>query len=219
MTAPLDVLRCGVDPAVARALCVLVHGRGQSPEEMQSHMLARLDAPGVAFLLPRAPGASWYTARAVDPLTPDTRAALADGLAGLRALIRDARAAAPGLPLLLAGFSQGACLSLEYAFAGQDAPDALAALTGCRVGGGGDARPERLAPGLPVYLTGSDADPWIPVEAFAEAALALGRSRAALRSDLFPGRAHEVSGAEIAILATMLGDMAAGHAPRMAAAR
>ncbi|WP_423209004.1 phospholipase [Paracoccus yeei] len=219
MTAPLDVLRCRVDPAVARALCVLVHGRGQSPEEMQSHMLARLDAPGVAFLLPRAPGASWYTARAVDPLTPDTRAALADGLAGLRALIRDARAAAPGLPLLLAGFSQGACLSLEYAFAGQDAPDALAALTGCRVGGGGDARPERLAPGLPVYLTGSDADPWIPVEAFAEAALALGRSRAALRSDLFPGRAHEVSGAEIAMLATMLGDMAAGHAPRMAAAR
>ncbi|VDS07501.1 Phospholipase/Carboxylesterase [Paracoccus haematequi] len=219
MTAVLDLLRCGADLSAARALCVLVHGRGQSPEEMQSHVLARLDAPGTAFLLPRAPGASWYAARAVDPLTAQTRAALADGLAGLRALIRDARAAAPGLPLVLAGFSQGACLSLEYAFAGQDAPDALAALTGCRVGVAGDARADNLPPGLPVYLTGSDADPWIPVEAFAEAAVALGRSGAALRADLFPGRAHEVSGAEIAMLAAMLGDMAAGHAPRMAAAR
>lgn len=219
MTAVLDVLRCGADLSVARALCVFVHGRGQSPEDMQSHVLARLDAPGVAFLLPRAPGASWYAARAVDPLTPDTRAALAEGLAGLRRLIGDARAAAPGLPLLLAGFSQGACLSLEYALAGQAAPDALAALTGCRVGVVGDARAENLAAGLPVYLTGSDADPWIPVEAFADAALVLGRSRAALRADLFPGRAHEVSGAEIAMLVAILGDMAAGRAPRMASAR
>ncbi|MTE01967.1 phospholipase [Paracoccus sp. YIM 132242] len=219
MTAVLDVLRCGADLPVARALCVLVHGRGQSPEEMQSHVLARLEAPGVAFLLPRAPGASWYAARAVDPLTPDTRAALADGLAGLHRLIGDARAAAPGLPLLLAGFSQGACLSLEYALAGRAAPDALAALTGCRVGVAGDARPENLGAGLPVYLTGSDADPWIPVEAFAEAALVLGRSRAALRTDLFPARAHEVSDAEIAMLAAMLDDMAAGRPPRMAAAR
>ncbi|WP_207101742.1 alpha/beta hydrolase [Paracoccus shandongensis] len=219
MTAALEVLRCGADLSAARALCVLVHGRGQSPEEMQSHVLARLDAPGTAFLLPRAPGASWYGARAVDPLTSDTRAALAEGLAGLHRLIGDARAAAPGLPLLLAGFSQGACLSLEYALAGRDAPDALAALTGCRVGVAGDARPENLRAGLPVYLTGSDADPWIPVEAFAEAALVLGRSRAALRTDLFPGRAHEVSDAEIAMLAAMLGDMAAGHSPRMASAR
>lgn len=219
MTAVLDVLRCGADLPVARALCVLVHGRGQSPEEMQSHVLARLEAPGIAFLLPRAPGASWYAAKAVDPLTPDTRAALADGLAGLRRLIEDTRVAAPGLPLLLAGFSQGACLSLEYALAGRNAPDALVALTGCRVGVAGDARPENLPAGLPVYLTGSDADPWIPVEAFAEAALVLGRSQAALRTDLFPGRAHEVSDAEVSMLSSMLGDLAAGHRPQMASAR
>ena len=219
MTVVLDALRCGADLSVARALCVLVHGRGQSPEEMQSHVLARLEAPGVAFLLPRAPGASWYAAKAVDPLTPDTRSALEEGLAGLQRLIEDARAAAPGLPLLLAGFSQGACLSLEYALAGRNAPDALAALTGCRVGAAGDARPENLPVGLPVYLTGSDADPWIPVEAFAEAVLVLGRSRAALRTDLFPGRAHEVSDAEISMLASMLGDMAVDHIPQMSAAR
>ena len=60
----------------ARAICVFVHGRGQSPEEMQSHVLARLDAPDVAFVLPRAESGSWYDARAIDPLTAGTRTAL-----------------------------------------------------------------------------------------------------------------------------------------------
>lgn len=219
MTAVLDSLRCGAELSVAKALCVFVHGRGQSPEEMQARVLARLNTAGVAFVLPRAPGSSWYAAKAVDPLTPETRAALADGLAHLRMLIEDARAACPGRPLLLAGFSQGACLALEYAFSGLPAPDALVALTGCRVGVSGDTRPQALRPGLPVYLTGADADPWIPVDAFAGAALALGRGRAALRADLFPGREHEVSDPEVAMLSSILADLVAGRATAMEAAR
>lgn len=203
----------------ARAVCVLVHGRGQSPEEMQAHILSRLDAPDVAFVLPRAPEGSWYAAKAVDPLTDQTRAALDAALDHLARDVAAARAAHPGLPLVLAGFSQGACLSLEHCFAGGDAPDALVALTGCRVGVPDDDRPARLPEGLAVYLTGSDADPWIPVHAFAQAAEALGRGRARLRADLFPGRGHEAADAEIAMLAAILRDLAQGRDAEMAAAR
>ena len=198
---------------------VLVHGRGQSPEEMQSHVLARLDLSGVAVVLPRAPGGVWYAARAVDPLTPATVAALGAARAQLAYDIAGARAAHPGLPLVLAGFSQGACLSLEHAFAGGDAGVALVAFTGCRVGTPTDDRPRKLPPGLPVYLTGSEADPWIPVEAFADAAWDLGRSGARLRADLFPGRAHEVSDPEIALLQSVLTDAGQGHSIGMAAPR
>lgn len=210
--------------AEARAVCVLVHGRGQSPEEMQAHVLARLEARGVAFVLPRAPiqasgGGSWYAAKAVDPLTAETRAALSASLSHLASDVAAARAAHPGLPLLLAGFSQGACLALEYAFAGLPAPEALVAFTGCRVGAAGDDRPRSLPPGLPVYLTGSDADPWIPVAALAEAVAELGRGRARLRADLFPGRGHEVTDAEIAMLGAMLADLAEAKHPGMAAPR
>ena len=215
MTGPLHI---GAG-AEARAVCVLVHGRGQSPEEMQAHVLARLDAPGMAFVLPRAPASSWYAAKAVDPLTAETRGALAAALDVIAADIAAARLAHPSRPLLLAGFSQGACLSLEYAFSGRPAPDALVALTGCRVGARDDDRARDLPPDLPVYLTGSDADPWIPVTAFAEAATELGLGKARLRADLFPGRPHEVADAEVAMLQAMLDDMAAGHAPRMAAPR
>ena len=112
---------------------------------------------------------------------------------------RELRAQAPGVPLVLAGFSQGACLSLEAACAGL-APDAVVAFTGCRVGVPGDDRPRRLATGLSVYLSAGDADPWIPVSAFAEAVGELGSGGARLTAQVFPGRAHEVSAQEIAML-------------------
>lgn len=212
-------LRLGAEGAGARALCVLVHGRGQSPEEMRAHVLARLEAPGVAFQLPRAPRGAWYDARAVDPITPQTRGQLDAALAQLEAEIAALRADYPGLPLLLAGFSQGACLAIEYTCRGAHPPAALAALTGCRVGTPACVRPQAAPPGLPVYLTGGDRDPWIPVEAFAEAALNLGRQGAALRADLFPERGHEVSEPEIAMLRAILADLAQGRAPALGAGR
>ncbi|HWY81944.1 MAG TPA: hypothetical protein VNY10_08435 [Roseiarcus sp.] len=123
-------LRLGPSGSEAKAICVFVHGRGQSPGEMQSRVVARLSAPSVTFVLPRAPRGAWWDARAVDPLTPVARAQLSDALDHLAAVVAAARAAAPRQPMLLAGFSQGACLAIEYLCAGLPPPDAVAALTG-----------------------------------------------------------------------------------------
>lgn len=209
MTEGVPVLS-GVSVEKAQVICVFVHGRGQSPEAMQDDVIRHLTAPGVAYVLPRAAGGSWYAARAVDPLTDETRADLAHAIAALTQDIAVARAQAPGAPLLLAGFSQGACLSLEFAFANGAWHGALAAFTGCRVGQAEDVRPAVDLSGLPVYLSAGDADPWIPVSAFAEAVSALGTRRARLRADVFPGRGHEVSVAEIQVLDAMLSNLAAG---------
>ncbi len=213
MPGVVDILRRGAAPAGARALCVFVHGRGQSPEEMDAEVIRHLAQPDVAYALPRAGAATWYAARATAPLTAVTRADLSASLSGLAALIGALRSEAPGRPLVLAGFSQGACLALEHAFTGTEAPDAVAALTGCRVGVTGDARPAALPSRLPVYLSGGSDDPWIPVSAMAEAASELGRAGAELRTDLFPDRPHAVSSAEVAMLGSMLADLAAGRAP------
>jgi len=219
MTSEPGPLRLGPPGPAAKALCVFVHGRGQTPEDMEAHVVARLGVDDIAFVLPRAPQGAWYQARAVDPLTPVARAELATALDHLAAAVAAARVAYPGLPLLLAGFSQGACLAIEYVCAGLPAPDALAALTGCRVGVAADGRPKSAPRGLPVYLSGADADPWIPAAAAGDAIGSLGGQGAVLRADLFPGRPHEVSDAEIAMLRGMLGDLAAGRSPRMEAPR
>ncbi|MCX5478697.1 phospholipase [Kaistia geumhonensis] len=219
MTSEPGPLRIGPTGPSAKALCVFVHGRGQTPEDMEAHVLARLGADDIAFVLPRAPKGAWYQARAVDPLTPVARAELATALDHLAAAVAAARSAYPGLPLLLAGFSQGACLAIEYVCAGLPAPEALAALTGCRVGVPADGRARGAPRGLPVYLSGADADPWIPAEAAADAIGSLAGQGAVLRADLFPGRPHEVSDTEIAMLRGMLDDVAAGRTPRMEAPR
>ena len=219
MPGVADIVFLGVAPAKAKVLCIFVHGRSQSPEEMEAAVIRRLSAPDVAFALPRAKDKSWYTARAIDPLTDATRTELSASLQGLAQAITDLRAKAPGLPLVLAGFSQGACLSLEHAFTGQFTPDAVAAFTGCRVGLPDDDRPANLPSGLPVYLSAGSADTWIPIQAFAETVAALGQAEANLRCDVFPGRPHEVSVPEIALLDSLLNDLAAGRTPRMEAPR
>ncbi len=70
-----------------------------------------------------------------------------------------------------------------------------------------------------MYLSAGDADPWIPVTAFAETAADLAAQGVALRADVFPGRAHEVCPAERAMLSAILADLSQGQPPRMDAAR
>lgn len=212
-----EIVCLGVPPDRAKVRCIFVHGRGQSPEEMEAAVIRRLSARDVAYVLPRAGDAVWYRARAVDPLTVETREDLGQSARDLAALV--AQVGMGGQPVVLAGFSQGACLSLETVFTGEVVPGAVVAFTGCRVGTVGCARPARLAAGLPVYLSGGDADPWIPVSAFAEAVGELGAAGAALRADVFPGRGHEVSGAEVAVLDAVLADVAEGRAVAMGAGR
>lgn len=212
-------MRLGATGSGVRALCVMVHGRGQTPQDMESQILRRLPPLDVAFWLPRAPRGAWYDARAIDPLTDATRSQLAEALDQLGQEIASLCADFPGLPLLLAGFSQGACLSIEYVCRGDHPPQALVALTGCRVGPPESRRPDAAAEALPVYLSGSDTDPWIPLAAMMEAAESLGRQRVRLRADVFPGRAHEALDVEVAMLGAMLGDLCAGRDPAMGGAR
>ncbi len=198
-------LQLGAKFEDANALCIFLHGRGQSPEAMQDHVINRLSTPGVAYLLPRAITTAWYTAPGIAPLNDQTRQELAAAFQ----LIDELRHTLPNnLPLLLAGFSQGACLLIEYALQRGRWHGALACLTGCRVGVASDDRPLIDLSGLPVYLTGANADPWIPVANFSQATGYFSKARARLRVDSFPGRPHEVNDTEIAMLDHMLASLA-----------
>ena len=182
----------------ADVTCIVVHGRGQTSADMVRMIVTHLDAPGVRFVLPQAQGAGWYTARAVDPLTAATRAELAASLGVLAGLVAQAAG-----PVVLAGFSQGACLSAEYLFAHGPVAGACL-LTGCRVGTAADDLPRAALQGMPVYASGGDADPWIPAGAFHGLLGELTRAGARVRGDLFPGRPHAVTRTELDALRAML---------------
>lgn len=198
MTTHHAPLLLGATPEEADVHCIFIHGRTQSPEDMREQLIDRLSVTGVAFALPRAAGNSWYSARATEPLTPATRDELEVSLTYIRGLADDLSRRGNATPLVLGGFSQGACLAIEYAMKYGSWHGAMVNLTGCRVGAPECDRPFADLDRMPVYLTGSDKDPWIPVDAFAKAAESLARSRARLRCDILPDRAHEISSCEIA---------------------
>jgi phospholipase/carboxylesterase len=197
----------GAEPGEALVHCIFIHGRTQSPEDMQEHVISRLKTEGVAFILPRAEANSWYSARATEPLTAETRRQVDQSVLYVRGLVQDLENHR-GVPLLIGGFSQGACLALEYAMRFGSWDGALASLTGCRVGTASCDLPFADLDCMPTYLTGSDKDPWIPVDAFANTAAVLARARSQLRCDVIPDRAHEVSGQEIAMLDEILAGLA-----------
>jgi phospholipase/carboxylesterase len=88
-------------------------------------VVARLSAPSVPLVPPRAAARRVVDARAVDPLTPVARPQLSGCARPSRSRLAAARLQAPGQPMLLAGFSQGPALAIEYLCAGLPPPDAV----------------------------------------------------------------------------------------------
>ena len=199
----------GAEAGQAAVICLVIHGRGQQPEDMVGMVTRHIDVPGVRYVIPRAPGASWYDARAIDPLNERTRAQMGAGLEMVHAMATEALSVAPAARNVLAGFSQGACMSADYLMRHGPLDGGACLFTGCRVGSRADAPPVRSLAGMAVYTSCGDNDPWIPAPAWHDLIADLTRAGARLRADLFPGRPHMVTGTEIAALTDMLAEAAA----------
>ncbi len=117
---------------------------------------------------------------------------------------------APRDRIVIGGFSQGACMTLELAMASGRWPGAAFCLTGFRVGCIGDERPAADLTGMPVYLSNGARDPFITLPEFSETLRELGVAGARVRSDLFPREAHVMSPPEIATVDAMLRAVADG---------
>lgn len=207
----VDPIYLGAKSDDAEVLCIVVHGRGQTQQDMQASIVDRLDVKGVRFALPKSANVGWYAARAIDPLTDATLIDLHNGVREIAGLIADEKDRAPRRPVLLCGFSQGACMAMELLMCQPTLVDAACLLTACRVGSEQDTLPLSQLAGLAVYATCGDDDPWIPQNAHYRMLGDLTRAGARIRTDMFPGRPHQVSDTEIAVIAGMLRDLAAGR--------
>lgn len=190
-------LRSGPPWADAAALAVLVHGRGRSAEEMRA-LAGLFDAPEIAFLFPEAAQRSWYPERFMAPLG-DNQPALSQSLAVYAEAVDTAlKAGFDPRDIILGGFSQGACLTAEFVVRNPRPYGAVLIFTGGLIGPPGTRWPEASAlRGVPVYLTGSTTDEWVPVERVKETARAFERSGARVNLRIFEGREHTVCDEEI----------------------
>jgi len=204
------VLFAGEPLQTARAAMLLLHGRGAGAEDIM--MFAdSLTEPGYAFLAPEAPGSAWYPNSFLAPLIsnePYLSSAL-QRIENLMAGIQDS-----GIPLertVLLGFSQGACLALEYS---------VRHVVAGRYGGivawsGGLIGPEGttwdypgLLDGTPVFLGCSDTDPYIPRARVDLSREVLGARGARVTERIYPGLGHTVNQDEIDFVLEMMRSVA-----------
>src|SRR4029079_158057 len=102
----------GVPIDKARAAMVMVHGRGASAESIMT-LIPEIDVGEFAYLAPNASGGTWYPNSFLAPIHTN-QPGMASGLDAIDSVIESV--VSGGIPverIILLGFSQGACLSLE----------------------------------------------------------------------------------------------------------
>lgn len=200
----------------APAFVLLVHGRGATAESILD--LAReLDRPEIAYAAPQAADLTWYPQSFLAPIDRN-EPGLSSGFAVLDALLRDAeRAGVSGERHLLLGFSQGACLALEYAARNPRRFGGVAGLTGGLIGPAGTGRdyPGSFS-GTPVLLGSSDPDPHVPWSRVEETARVLERMGAVVDLRRYPGMAHTINLEEMEVVQIMIDSIAGSTAGSVA---
>ena len=107
------VITAGKPLEQAQAALILVHGRGATAESILS-LAQELYHPDFTYLAPQAAGHTWYPYSFLSPISQN-EPGISSGIAAVGALVDEIAAA--GIPyecILIGGFSQGACLALEF---------------------------------------------------------------------------------------------------------
>lgn len=203
------VMAAGVPLGEAQAAMICVHGRGASAEDILG-LAAALRATGCAFLAPQAAGNTWYPNRFIAPLASN-EPWLSSALGAVGEIVN--YVAAQGIPAertVLLGFSQGACLALEFGARNARRYGGLVGLSGGLIGPDGTPRdyPGSLE-GTPVFLGCSDVDFHVPKERVEETARVLGALGGAVEMRLYPGMGHEVNMDEIGHVRRLLAELGA----------
>ena len=194
----------GVPPSKARAALIMVHGRGANAPDMLKLAL-KFNSPNLIYLAPQAADSSWFPNQSREPIASNE-----PWLSSTFRIISDLfdQLAAAGLPtecIFLLGFSQGACVCLEYATRHPRRYGGIFGLSGALMGPA-DA-PRSYTGSLeqtPVFLGCSDVDSHIALERVQRAHEALERLDAHVTKRIYPGMGHVINEDEIALVQAWL---------------
>lgn len=198
------VLESGDRQIDAERIVILLHGRGATAESM-SGLAQALYSPGTRFLIPQASQNRWYPSTAFGPLEPN-EPDLSSALEVVKGLIeQNLELGYTKEQIFLGGFSQGACLAAEYLVRNPDRLGGLFVLSGALIGPPGEPRqPAGDLEGTPVFIGGSDNDPWVKEEYFHDAERVLSALGGKVTFKIYPGLGHQINQDEIKQIIKMI---------------
>jgi phospholipase/carboxylesterase len=181
----------------ATKVVIMIHGRGANSASILS-LKQYLNLNDFALLAPQAPGGSWYPYSFMAP-DANNEPAFSNSIQIIGDIVRDVlNNGFNSEQIYFIGFSQGACLSLEYATQNAKPYGGVIAFTGGLVG-------EKINPGkysgdfqkTPVFIGASQKDMHVPlarIEASAELMRNLGAN---VKTLIFPDTQHTIRQEEI----------------------
>jgi predicted esterase len=197
------VLQAGEPITSARAAMILLHGRGATADDIMT-IASEVQLPGWVYLAPQAAGNTWYPNPFTSPLESN-EPYLSAALNMVSRLVERVEGKVPAQRIALLGFSQGACLTLEWSARNARRFGAVIGLSGGLIGPDGTPRGyEGSFAATPIFLGCSDVDPHIPMRRVVEAGEVLKNMGAEVAVRFYPGMGHLVSGEEIATIQEML---------------
>ncbi len=191
------VVAAGAPLDQAQGAMILVHGRGATADSILT-LVPEFARSDWAYLAPQAAGNTWYPYSFLAPIDQN-EPGISSGLTAVADLL--AQVTAAGIPperVILLGFSQGACLALEFAARHARRYGGVVGFSGGLIGP--DGTPRNYAgslAGTPVFLGCSDVDFHIPKKRVEESAAVLQQLGGEVTMRLYPGMGHTVNQDEI----------------------
>jgi predicted esterase len=188
----------------ARAAVICAHGRNAGPRDIIG-IADVLENERVAYFAPAAAGNTWYPYSFLSPIQQN-EPYLSSALSTLDRLVGWVEEQGmPASRIVLLGFSQGACLSSEYAVRHARRLGGVVAYSGGVIGPPGTLweYPGSFE-GTPVFLGCSDVDAHVPLARVNETEQVFRRMGAEVTKRIYPGMGHLVSEDELEFTRTLL---------------
>lgn len=198
------MVEAGAPLGQAPAAVIMVHGRNAAPANILD-LARRFDRASLTYLAPAAAGGTWYPYGFMAEIASN-EPGLSSGLAVLTSLV--SRVEDTGLArsrIVLAGFSQGACLTSEFAIRNPSRYGGILIFTGGAIGPEGAAwNSTGDFEGTPIFLGCSDRDAHVPESRARETADHFSKLGARVTLRIYPGMGHVVNDDEIAFARDLL---------------
>jgi phospholipase/carboxylesterase len=192
-----DIIKAGEPIESAKKVLVMVHGRGANAEDILT-LAQHLDLDGYAILAPQATNNTWYPFSFMAPPLQN-EPWLSSALAILKEIEEDLlKAGKASNDIYFLGFSQGACLTLEYITRNAKRYGGIIAFTGGLIGD--ELHRENYKGNFdltPIFIGTSDPDPHVPVWRVKESTELLTEMNASVKVKTYPGMGHTISGDEL----------------------
>jgi phospholipase/carboxylesterase len=188
----------GVDIAKAESVLLMLHGRGGTADDIISFTYHLKITAATYIIAPQATNNSWYPNSFLAPVAKN-QPWLNSALDMLGGIIADIEAKGfNSKQVYIMGFSQGACLSLEFAARNPKKYGGVIAFTGGLIGevlnienySGGFEKTK-------IFIGNSDQDPHVPLERSEESKSIMENLGADVTLKVYPGMGHTINQDEI----------------------